>query len=139
MKQASIRSLWAAGALIFVGAALTQQATIKPVGNVKQLMRAMTVPASNALFDVARVPPKDDREWEAIEDSAVILGESGNLLLIAGRSKNTAVWEDTSRGMVEAGAAALKAAQARNLDAVIDAGNQMVDTCEVCHESYWER
>ena len=139
MKNTVVRSLWVGGALIFVGAALTQQATIKPVGSVKQLMRAMTAPASNALFDVARVPPKDDRQWEAIEDSAVILAESGNLLLIGGRSKNTAVWEDTSRAMVDAGEAALKAAQARNLDAVIDAGNQMVDACEVCHESYWER
>ena len=44
-----------------------------------------------------------------------------------------------SQEMVDAGAVALKAAESRNVDALIDAGNQIVDSCSRCHESYWDQ
>lgn len=125
--------------LLLASVAMTQQPTVKPVANVKKLMRAMIIPSSDALFNVARQAPKDDAEWAAVENSAVILGESGNLLMIGSRAKNTTVWMKTSRALVDAGAVALKAAEAKNLDALMDAGNQIVDACERCHEKYWNR
>jgi len=137
---ATLLRLFVTGALLFfVAAATTQQSSPNLVASVTQLMRAMAVPASNALFDVARTPPKDDSEWAAIEDSAALLAESGNLLMMPGRAENTAVWTKTSQAMVDAGATALRAAQARNLDAIIEAGNQIVDACESCHEKHWIR
>lgn len=126
-------------AFLFASVAATQQPTLQPVGNVKQLMRAMVIPASNALFDVPRQVPKDDTEWAFIENSAVILGESGNLLMIGGRSQETQVWMETSKALVDAGLFALQAAEARDLDALADVGNRIADACETCHNRHWDR
>ena len=139
MKRTFVWFFLVGVALLLASVAMTQQPTVKPVASVKQLMRAMIIPSSNALFNVARQAPKDDKEWAAVENNAVILGESGNLLMIGSRAKNTAVWMKSSQALVDAGAIALKAAEARNLDALVDAGNQIVDSCETCHEKHWDR
>ena len=102
-------------------------------------MRAMIIPASNALFNVARQAPTNDKEWAAVENNAVILGESGNLLMMGSRAMNTEAWMKSSQALADAGALALKAAEARNVEAVTDAGNLIVDACETCHEKHWDR
>ena len=124
--------------LLFANAAMTQQPVPKPVADITQLMQAMVIPASNNLFNVARQPPKDDKEWTTVRNSAVILAESGNLLMIGSRAKDS-VWMKTSLAMVEAGAAALKAAEAKDVDGITEAGNQIIDACEVCHATHWIR
>ncbi len=125
--------------LLLASVAMTQQPAVKPVASVKRLMQAMVIPSSNALFSAARQTPKDDKEWAAVQNSAVLLGESGNLLMIGGRAKNTEVWMKTSRVLVDAGGLALEAAEAKNVDAITDLGNQIVDACETCHERHWDR
>lgn len=111
----------------------------RPVGSVAEIMKAMTIPASNAIWNVGRTPPQDEEAWEALRMHAVLLGESGNLLLAEGRAKNDAIWRKTSRMMVDAGAAALRAAKALDADGVNDAGNLVVEACEMCHERHWQR
>jgi cytochrome c556 len=125
--------------LLLSSVAMTQQPTVKPVASVTQLMRAMIIPASNALFNVARQAPTNDKEWAAVENNAVILGESGNLLMMGSRAMNTEAWMKSSQALADAGALALKAAEARNVEAVTDAGNLIVDACETCHEKHWDR
>ena len=139
MTRAFIGPLSVGVVLLFASVATTQQPTVQPVGNVKQLMRAMVIPSSNALFDVARQAPKDAAEWAFIENSAVILGESGNLLMIGGRAKNSQVWMEASQGLVDAGVFALQAAEAKDLNALADVGNRVVDACETCHDRHWDR
>jgi cytochrome c556 len=41
-----------------------------------------------------------------------------------------------SRAMVDAAALALKAAQARDVTALMDASDRIVLVCETCHEPY---
>jgi hypothetical protein len=40
------------------------------------------------------------------------------------------------QGLVETGRAAYKASQSRNVEAVIDVGNQISDACANCHRVY---
>ena len=127
------------GALLFASSGMAQRPRTQPVASLTQLMQAMIIPSSDALFNVARQSPKNDEEWAAIQNSAVILTESGNLLMIGNRAKDTGDWMKMSQEMVDAGAVALKAAESRNVDALIDAGNQIVDSCSRCHESYWDQ
>jgi len=129
----------AAVLLLLASVAIGQQPAVRPVASVKQLMQAMVIPASNNLFTVARQTPKDDNEWAAVQNSAVILAESGNLLMIGSRAQNTAVWVQTSQARVEAGAIALKAAEAKDTDPITEAGNQIIEACETCHETHWAR
>ncbi len=121
------------------GAALTQETGLQPVASVTQLMQAMVIPASNALFDVARNVPKADEEWTAVENQAVVLAESGNLLLMRQRSRDSETWLSTSRALVEAGEAALRAATERDAATIAEIGNRVVVACESCHEKHWVR
>ena len=127
------------GVVLVVGVSPTQDIAPKPVASVTQLMRAMVIPASNALFDVARNEPETDEAWGAVKNQAVILAESGNLLLMRQRARDSEVWLSTSRALVEAGEEALKAAEAENAAAVAEAGNQIIEACESCHEKHWIR
>jgi len=116
-----------------------QQSTLRPVASVKQIMLAMTIPSSDVLLNVAWEPPKDEKAWTAVENSAVMLLESGNLLMMGDRAKDKTQWLMMARAMVDAGVVALKAAQSKNLDALFDAGSQIYDTCEACHDRYMDK
>ena len=128
-----------AATLLLAVAAISQERELKAVATVTQLMQAMVIPASNALFNLPRNVPADDQGWSEVQNSAVILAESGNLLMIGSRAQDSEVWRATSRALVDAGEVALRAAQARDVESIADAGNQIIEACESCHEKHWIR
>ena len=128
-----------AATLLLALAAISQERELKAVATVTQLMQAMVIPASNALFNLPRNVPADDQGWSEVQNSAVILAESGNLLMIGSRAQDSEVWRATSRALVDAGEVALRAAQARDVESIADAGNQIIEACESCHEKHWIR
>jgi cytochrome c553 len=95
----------------------------------------MIDPASDVVFKGVETPA-DDTAWAAVRNNAVILTESGNLLMIAGRAKDTGDWMSHSLALVEEGAAALRAAEKKNPDALLAAGDKIVPVCMACHEKY---
>ena len=121
---------------ISLSTAIAQQPGIKPVASIMQLHEAMISPASDAIFDVGREAPSNDRTWKAVRNNAVILAESSNMLMVDGRAKDKGDWMKFSAALADAAAAALKAAEARNLDALLEAGDRIVPVCEACHEPY---
>ena len=112
------------------------QESSAPAVSVTELMQAMIIPASNTIFNLPRDPPTDDVGWAIVRNSAVILAESGTLLMREGRAEDSEVWRATSRALAEAGEAALRAARARDADGISDAGNLLIDSCEMCHEKH---
>src|SRR5271167_4199378 len=80
------------GLVLFVTAALAQAPSFQPVGNVSELMISLIYPSSDALFYIERTAPKTDVEWNAIRNQALMLAESGNLLMMAGRAKDQQDW-----------------------------------------------
>jgi hypothetical protein len=128
-------------ALIVILAAVTvaQRPTVRPVASVLQLMEAMVGPSADALFHAAAVPPRDAPGWVAVRNHAVIVAEAGNLLMVGSRAKAEDAWMELSHAMVEAGALALKAAEARDAQTLEAAGNLIVDICEQCHALYVRR
>jgi cytochrome c556 len=139
MSRVAAAGLIAIALLLVLAAAQAEKPEPKAVGNVTEIMKAMVIPSSNAIWNVGRNPPAADAAWEALKSYSVLLGESGNLLLIGGRAKDDEVWRSTSLTMVEAGVLALTAAKAKNVDGINDAGNLIVDACELCHERHWQR
>lgn len=138
-RNASRWILGSAGFLALAGAAATQESALKPVASVTQIMQAMVIPSSNALFDVPRNPPADESGWAAVRNHAIVLAESGNLLLIGNRAQDSEVWTRTSRALAESGEIALKAAQARDVSAITEVGGRIIEACESCHEKHWIR
>jgi hypothetical protein len=112
---------------------------IKAVGTTKHVMDAMIIPASDVIFNVSVEAPKDADGWKTVEDSAIILAESGNLLMLGSRVKDTGEWLKASRAMVDAGEAALKAAQAKDVDAFTPLGEQVLESCKQCHDRYLDK
>jgi cytochrome c553 len=117
-------------------AAMAQAPTAKPVGSILQLMQGIVVPASNAIFRIPNETPKNDKEWAAVQSNALVLAESGNLLMLPGRAKDDGEWMKDSRALVDAGAAAFEAANAKDEDALTEIGDKILTTCSTCHQKY---
>jgi len=125
-------------ALFFLAALAVGQApsSFQPVGNMSQLMIDMIYPSSDAIFYVERAPPANDREWGALRATALTLAESGNLLMMDKRARDQGDWIKDARLLVDVGAAAYKAAQAKNLGAIVALNEQLYTACVTCHEQY---
>lgn len=80
--------------------------------------------------------PKTDEEWATFRNAAATLVESGNLLMLDGRAVDNDRWMATSRGMADAAATVLEAAEAKDVEAYFDAGGALYEACTACHSKY---
>jgi hypothetical protein len=80
--------------------------------------------------------PKTDEEWASFRNAAATLVESGNLLMLDGRAVDNDQWMATSRGMADAAATVLEAAEAKDVEAYFDAGGALYEACTACHAKY---
>jgi len=104
---------------------------------VKQLMLDLIHPASNdILLLVYRGGPTNENEWAAVRRGAVTLAESGNLLMLRGRARDQGDWTKDVKMLVDAGTAAYKAAQAKDVKALAAAAGPLDASCTTCHKQY---
>jgi hypothetical protein len=117
--------------------ALSAQAppdALQPVATMKQLMLDVIHPASNSvLLAINRGGPADDKEWAEVRRGALTLAESGNLLIMRNR---TAAWVADAKLLMDAGAAAYKAADARDARALSALADRIDASCTTCHKQY---
>jgi|SRR5213593_5253655 len=132
--------------------------------NLRQLMRGILYPNSNVVFaaqstNPADMKPADDPTtspnpltstyggWVAVENSALALAESANLLTIPGRQcangrpvpLQNADWGNFVQGLRDAGMTAYKAAQSKNQDQILEAADALTTACSNCHDKYREK
>jgi len=124
------------GVLLLAGAAFAQETPFQPVATISQIMVAITLPYSDALLYIERNPPQNDRDWETLQMQALMLAESGNLLMMKGRAKNQGQWMKDAKLLVDAGAAAVKATRAKDIQAVLALNEQIVNSCIICHTQF---
>ena len=130
---------WIALAVLMVaGSTFAQgQDAFQPVGTMSQLMVSMVYPAANdILLAVARGGPKTNAEWASLERSAVLLGESGNVLMMRGHALDQGDWLKQAKTIVDAGAAASKAVRAKDSAGLTAVGDQINASCTNCHRQY---
>jgi hypothetical protein len=106
------------------------------VGTMSQLMVDVIYPTSDSIFYIEREPPKNDVDWERIRQNALTLAESANLLMIPGRARDDAKWMADAKLMLDAGAAAYRAAVARDMPALVGLNQQLYEACVTCHMDY---
>ena len=126
----------AVGLFLLAGAALAQAPSFQPVGTMSQLMVNIIYPTSDAIFYVERNVPKNDAEWEALQNQALMLAESGNLLMMPSRARDQENWMKDSKLLVDVGQAAFKAAKAKDLQGILALNQQLNDACVTCHVQY---
>jgi len=135
----------ASAAFVLAGACSPRPA-FKPVASVKQLMQATIEPSAEVVFEavgtiisaggVEEIAPKSDEEWATVRNNALTLAESGNLLMIGDRARDKRDWMKMSQALVDVGVTALKAAEARNPEALFQAGGEIYEVCQQCHTRY---
>jgi hypothetical protein len=144
--------------LFLAGGAAAQAPAVKPIGTLAQLMRGTLFHSSNLIFEAQTKEPEKDKidaspgtgyaniytGWQVVENAAISLAEVAPLLLAPGRLCQNgkpapiqqAEYQKGAAALVAAGQQVLKAAQAKNQDAVIEATNSLADACATCHEPF---
>jgi hypothetical protein len=120
----------------------------KPMADVKQLMQGAIDPQADAIWEatgsivtaagVVERRPKNQAEWDAVRDSAIVLTEAGNLLMMSPRAKDGGEWMKRSQELIDTGFAAWKAAEAKNVDQLFTIGGDIYDACSHCHQQYMD-
>jgi cytochrome c556 len=118
----------------------------KPVADVKQLMASVIEPAADEYWDavgtvldaegVHEITPQTQEDWDATRNHAYVFTEAGNLLMMPTRAKDNGDWMKFSQALIDTGLKAVRAAEARDRDAVFDAGAEVYDACTQCHAKY---
>jgi hypothetical protein len=117
-------------------------------------------PLSNVVFagqdDVSKIPPSSQPAispnlltstfggWQAVENAALALAESAELLVTPGRfcangkpvPSENADWVKYAQGMHDSAMAAYKAAQTKSTDNMLDAAADLANSCQNCHNVY---
>src|SRR6185503_4364051 len=140
-------------AFIIAGARTTEAAaatapTIEtsPAATVKQIMIGITNPSAYVIYEavgtkstaagVEEIAPQNDEEWAKVGSAAAAVIESGNLMLTGNRAIDKGDWVKMTRDMMEQGRKAMKAADAKDKEAIVAAGGDLNVTCDNCHARY---
>jgi hypothetical protein len=117
-----------------------------PVASIKQIMNGIVMPDAYVIYEavgtkssaagVEEIAPQNDAEWAKVANSAAAVVEAGNLLLMGDRAVDKGDWVKMTRAYMDAGARALKAAEAKDKDGIVDAGGDLNTTCDNCHAKY---
>jgi len=156
----------AASGLTLVAQAPSANADQQVHANLNQLMRGAFYPAANVVFsaqadnpgEVKFIPGHDPNMstdpltssfggWMAVENAALALAESANLLSIAGRSCSNGVpvptkdpaWAPFVQQVRDASMQAYKAAQAKDQDKMIEISEALDKSCSGCHRRFRDR
>ena len=142
----------------------TQVSQPRIMANLLQLMRGTLFPESNVIFaaqneDPAKVPPAKDPstatdplantygQWQAVENAALAIGDTANLLILRGRKCSSGVdvplknpdWAKFVDGLRDAAMTAYKAAQSKDQDKITEASGTLSEACANCHDKYREK
>jgi hypothetical protein len=147
-------------------AAARPAAAKAPTGDLAQVMRGILFPNSNLIFDAQSndpgAPPKSEAAtsggasatfaniytgWQVVENAAIALAESSDLILKPGRLCSNGKPAPVTRadyikfaeGLREAGRATLEAARSKSQDKVIEVTDKVAEACANCHEVYRDK
>ena len=119
----------------------------REVAGVRLLMASMIEPAADHIWasagtiitaeETIEIQPETDEDWIRVRNSAVTVAEAGNLLMMDRRKMDDGDWLAWCRQMIEAGDAAMQAADARDVQGIFDTGEQIYFSCAGCHAQYW--
>lgn len=106
------------------------------VGTVSQLMIEVIYPTSDAAFYITTRTPDTDAKWRELQGQMLMLAESGNVLNMAGYARDQEQWVADAKLMRDAGAAAYRAAKAKDVAAIEALSDQLYASCTTCHQHY---
>jgi hypothetical protein len=120
-----------------------QQPSFRAVATVDEVMDAIIIPSSQALFDAVVYSngeliqaPKTDEDWYTLRLHALAAAEGGNLLLLPPRARDSNDWVKYSRALTDASVTAAEAAEAKDIEGLLTSGSEIYGACTACHAKY---
>ena len=131
--------------------------------DLNQLMRGALYPPANVVFFAQAENPAEVKwpalhdpsmstdpltstfgGWQAVENAALALAESANLMMIPGRNCSNGVpvpikdpaWAVFVQQVRDASMKAYKAAQAKSQDQILEVSEALSQSCEGCHRKW---
>ena len=117
-----------------------------PVASVLEVMDGIVSPASGVVYasvatvvsreGIQETRPKDDREWQRVAGNAAALVEASELLKVEGRARESEDWAAIATAMGAAAAEARTAAQKKDAEGILAAGERLNNSCDNCHRKF---
>lgn len=124
----------------------TPEIPYRGTATVHDFMYWALEPAADVIWDSAGyiiteegevdLQPTTPEGWDHVRNNATIVAELGNVLMIPSYRTDTEDWVAYAAGMIQAGLKARAAAEARDADALFDAGGELYNVCRACHNRY---
>lgn len=124
------------GEEVQTGAPTTPADALQSMATSKQVMLGLTIPASEVIWGVGSNAPASDADWDRVAANAVMLAESGLMLMSGPRDLKQPEWTHYASEMVRHARTAAEAAQKRDVDALLAAGDEIYTSCDTCHNKY---
>jgi mono/diheme cytochrome c family protein len=135
---------------------------LAPMANLAQLMRGVTFPNANILFNVQVKDPGGPKPgtpvpfdyvlwgmtqyagWQAVDQAAFALVETTPLFMLPGRRCengrpvpiNNATYKQTTQALIDLSRELYKIAQTRNAAALAGVSDKLNEACDACHRVY---
>ncbi|MGH8176974.1 MAG: hypothetical protein ACREV5_12005, partial [Steroidobacter sp.] len=99
-------------------------------------MLAMLEPTSNAVFAARDEALVDAAGWSFVEANALVLAESGAMLMSATRRVDEQDWMKYAQSLIAGAKQAAAAARGKNSGELAGAADAVYAACEGCHLKY---
>lgn len=116
--------------------------TARPEVSINAVMVALVDHAGHELWEAEVKAPATDAAWQNIEEHAVQIAAAGPAITVGGTGPSDAVWVKSpswqahAQRMSDAGVSAMKAAQNKDLAALVTANGRLLDSCLACHKEF---
>jgi hypothetical protein len=163
-RAALLVSLLLVGACTPAPAPTPEALQPKVQGTLNQVMRGILFPNSNVIFDAqdrdpaAEADPNDPTAsvhvfhstyggWESVENASIALAEAANLVAMPGRNcangkpvpLDDPEFQQGLANLREVSLASYQAAQAKNMDQMLDIADKLTQACASCHDIYRDK
>ena len=119
-----------------------QQPAVPPRVSLNEVMVGLVDHSAHALWDVGTAVPQNDTEWQELEHHAIQLAAAAAVIPLGGTGELDAEWvqqpdwQQHSQQLMDVALAALNEVRNRNVEGILMAGDQLVTTCESCHDEF---
>jgi hypothetical protein len=147
VTKTSLSVLLAGGLLGSAACGGPQPPPFKPIVDNRILMQSVVDPQAYIVWNSVKtvvtdsteeVRPTSEEEWEMVRNAAIVVAESGNLLMMVPRARDGGDWMTFSQAMVDKATELMHAAESRDADKIFTLGGDLYETCTTCHQKYVE-
>ena len=124
------------GCLLAALILVASSAAAQSVGTMSELMIKIIYPTSDPVFYVTTRTPTTEAQWNELQGQTLMLAESANLLMMPAHARDQNQWMSDAKLLHDAGAAAFKAAKAKDVAALEALNDQLYQSCTTCHMHY---